>query len=283
VSSVILGASRLGVRRGVLEFAQTLSTPWELMWQFMINGAFLLVLFFQRTHTVDGSPLALLTLPSILGMSIATGGLQGATSILATHREDGTLLRAKAVPNGMIGYLVAQLVVTALSTVFGLLLVFVPGLFLVDGATAAGVGGWAAVAGVLVLGLLATLPWGVIIGSLAKSAASGFGLTFLPTVGVVAISGIFYPITALPGWLQALGQVFPIYWLGLGMRAALLPGSAVTAEIGDSWRQLQMVGVLGAWAVVGLVIAPPILRRMARKESGSAMEARKERAIHRGY
>jgi ABC-2 type transport system permease protein len=44
-----------------------------------------------------------------------------------------------------------------------------------------------------------------------------------------------------------------------------------------------MVGVLSVWSVVGLLIAPSVLRRMARKESGSAMEARKERTLHRGY
>ena len=48
----------------------------------------------------------------------------------------------------------------------------------------------------------------------------------LPMMGLIAISGIFYPITALPGWLQWIAQVFPVYWLGLGMRSALLPDAA---------------------------------------------------------
>jgi ABC-2 type transport system permease protein len=183
----------------------------------------------------------------------------------------------------MIGYLVAQIVLTFLTTIFGMALVLVPGLFVVDGLTSVGPAGWLALIGVLVLGMLATLPWGAIIGSLVKSAASGFGLTFLPISGVVAISGIFYPITALPDWVQWIGQVFPIYWLGLGMRAAILPDAAAAAEIGGSWRHVETIGVLGAWAVVGLLIAPAVLRRMARHESGSTMEARKERALHRGY
>ena len=45
----------------------------------------------------------------------------------------------------------------------------------------------------------------------------------LPFWAIMAISGIFYPITDCPGWLQGIGQLFPMYWLGLGMRAALLP------------------------------------------------------------
>lgn len=103
----------------------------------------------------------------------------------------------------------------------------------------------------------------------------------LPVLGMVAISGIFYPITALPDWLQWIAQVFPAYWLGLGMRSALLPDGAVSVEIGESWRHLETVGVLGAWAVLGLVAAPIVLRRMARRESGSSVAARREKALQR--
>ena len=42
-------------------------------------------------------------------------------------------------------------------------------------------------------------------------------------------------------------------------------------EIGHSWRHLETLGVLGAWAIAGLVLAPILLRRMARRESGSSV------------
>jgi ABC-2 type transport system permease protein len=140
--------------------------------------------------------------------------------------------------------------------------------------------GWLMMVGILALGLLATMPWGAIIGSLVKSPQGAFGLTFLPMAALTAISGIFYPITALAGWVQSIAQLFPIYWLGHGMRAALLP-EAEAAEIGGSWRYLEMFGVLSAWAVAGLLLAPPILRRMARRESGSAVEERRDAAMKR--
>ena len=62
----------------------------------------------------------------------------------------------------------------------------------------------------------------------------------LPSLGLAAISGIFYPIAALPGWVQGVAQ-----------------------------------------APAGLLIAPGVLRRMARRESGSSMEARRLQHLQR--
>lgn len=273
-------AVRLGLDRGWQEFRQTLFSS-DQWFNVIIAGIFVTVLLFQRNSTVGDTPMSLAaaTLPSMLGMMVAFSGAIGAAGQLGLHRMDGTLLRAKAVPQGMVGYLVARITQISLDTVISLLIILIPGLFLVSALASAGITGWLTLLWVLPLGLLATMPWGAIIASLTKTPQSTFGFTMLPFMGLAAISGIFYPISALPGWVQGIAQVFPVYWLGLGTRSALLPDAAVAAEIGESWRTLETVGVLGVWAVVGLLLAPPILRRMARRESGSAMEARRERAM----
>jgi ABC-2 type transport system permease protein len=41
--------------------------------------------------------------------------------------------------------------------------------------------------------------------------------------------------------------------------------------------------VLGVWAVIGLLLAPILLRRMARRESGSTLAAARERIMSKGY
>jgi ABC-2 type transport system permease protein len=145
-----------------------------------------------------------------------------------------------------------------------------------------GPGGWLILLAVIVLGLLATLPWGAIVGSLVKSSGAGFGLSFLPISAMIAISGIFYPISGMPDWLHPVAQIFPVYWLGLGMRSAMMPDSAALAEIGGSWRHLETFGMLGLWAAVGLALAPGVLRRMAQRESGSAVEERRQHAMQYG-
>ena len=275
-------AIRLGADRGLREFRHSAGSS-DQWYNVFVAVGFLTVLWFQRDSAVDGSTvtLAALTLPSMLGMSIVFGSLVGPAGQLSVNREDGTLLRAKAVPHGMVGYLVGRAVGTALDNAMSLLIVLVPGLFLVNVLADAGVVGLLGLLAVLALGMASMLPWGAVVGSIAKNPGGAMGLSMLPMMGLAAISGIFYPITAMPGWLQVVAQAFPLYWTGHGARAALLPDSAAVAELGGSWRILEMVGVLGVWAVVGFVVAPTILRRMARRESGAEMEQRRQAALQR--
>lgn len=281
--NVLAHTIQLGLKRGIIEFKQSLRNPQDMTWNVIMAVIFLVVLWFQRDARIEGVSLALLTLPSLLGMSIAMGGLSGTAGQLSFDREDGTLLRAKAIPQGMLAYMISRIVLILLTTLMSLVILFIPALFLIDGLAGRGLGGLFTFTWVFLLGMLATAPIGAIIGALVKSSNSGWGLTFLFVGGMTAISGIFYPITALASWLQVIGQIFPMYWLGLGVRSAISPEGAMAAEIGGSWRTPETLLVLGIWAVIGLVLAPRILRRMAQRTSGSEMEARKQQVLSRGY
>ena len=275
-------AIRTGFSRGWIEFKQVLVSSQD-MWNLLFFPVGTLVaMYFMRNASVPGVHFSLgaQTMPGVLGMQVMLGGMIGVAAALMVEREDGTLLRAKATPNGMLGYLVGKIVSASGGTLIGILLVLVPGLVMLDGLVLDGLGGAMTMVWVLVLGLAATMPLGAVFGSLGDNPRN-LGLLMLPTTGLVAISGIFYPITAMPQWLQMVAQAFPMYWLGLGMRSALLPPALVSAEIGDSWRHWETAGVLGLWAVAGLLVAPSILRRMARGESGSRVAARRERAMQR--
>ncbi|MBQ1024134.1 ABC transporter permease [Micromonospora sp. C95] len=280
--SPMVVAARAGLSRGRIELRQSFTNA-ETLWGYLFPTVVLLVvMFFLRGAKVPGTEFSLgaQTLPSTLGMTVAFGGLVTTASILTVEREDGTLLRAKATPNGMFGYLISKITLVSGMTLVSVVLLLVPGLFLFDALALDSATAWLTLAGVMLVGMVATMPVGAVFGSLLSNPRN-MGLIMLPMMGLIATSGIFYPITAMPGWLQAVAQVFPIYWLGLGMRSALLPEAMAAVEIGDSWRHLETLLVLGGWAVAGLVLAPVVLRRMARRESGSSVAARREKAMQR--
>ena len=156
-----INAVRLGAVRGWIEFKIFfLTNPQGLISTVILAILFVGVLWFERMTSIEGVSLALLTLPGLLGMYIANEGLSDVAKILSYDREDGTLLRAKAIPQGMFGYLIARVVLTLLSTILNLALVFALSLFVVPGL--ANLDGLRILIflGVLVLGLLATAPIG---------------------------------------------------------------------------------------------------------------------------
>ncbi len=273
-------AARLAFRRGLIELRHTFTSGQELWGYLFPPVVFLIVMSTQRGSTVEGTEfsLAAMTLPSVLGMTVAFTGMVNATQALTVDREDGTLLRAKATPHGMVTYLAGKIVMLGGITAVSMLILLIPGVAFFDGFELASLGSWLTFLWVAVLGLVATLPIGAVFGSLFSNPRQ-MGFIMVPIMGLVVISGIFFPITIFPGWVQVIAQIFPLYWTGLGMRSALLPDQMVVAEIGESWRHLETLGALGAWAVVGMLVAPVVLRRMARRESGSTVAARKEKAL----
>jgi ABC-2 type transport system permease protein len=276
-----LRVARLGLARGGIELRQMYTYLPDLFQNLFFPVIQIGVLFLMRGHRVPGTAFSLgsLTLPSVIGMGFALSGMIGVSALLTTDREDGTLLRAKATPGGMTAYVIGKITLTSVSALTGLVITLVLGLTAFPGVRLT-LPGAATLVWVAVLGLLATIPIGVTVGSLIPNPRF-FPLVIFPFGAIVAVSGIFYPITHLAGWLQAVGQLFPVYWLGLGMRAALLPPGLAAVELDGSWRLPFVLLVLVVWSAIGLAAAPAVLRRMARRESGSRVAARRERAILR--
>lgn len=273
-------AVRLGLRRGWIEFVQSLRSPQDQGFYLFMAVLSLGYLWLNRNNELDGTGLLMPTyaMPSILAGLLAFGVVIGPAYALAMEREDGTLLRHKSLPNGMSGYMVGQLTFQSLSLLPLVLTLLIPSLILFDGLMNRGIAGWLTVVWVTVLGLLATMPIGIVIGALVPSSQKVGTWGMLPVMVITAISGIFFPIQTLWGWVQVVAQLFPTYWIGLGMRSAFLPESAAAVEPGGSWRTGMTVLVLAVWAVAGVLITPRVLRRMAQRQSGSQVAAAREAA-----
>jgi ABC-2 type transport system permease protein len=271
----------LGMRRGWLEFLQSLRSPQDQGFYLVTAAIVLGYLLIRRNERVEGSDLLVPTvsLPSILGAFVVFGSVVGPAYTLAMAREDGTLLRHKVVPHGMRGYFTGQLVLQLLGWIPSLLLILVPSFLLFDDVMAGGASGWLSLAWVLALGMLAAAPIGIIIGAIVPSTQKVSTWGMLPVMILGGISGIFFPLQQLWGWVQVVAQIFPMYWIGLGMRSAFLPDSAAALELGDSWRTPETVLVLAAWAIVGWILTPFVLRRMARRQSASQVDAARQAAL----
>lgn len=270
----------VGLKRGWRETVLSLRSPQDQGFYIVLGLLTVGYLYLRRDSEIEGVDLAfpILAMPGLLAGIIVFGLVAGPTYQLAMEREDGTLLRAKSTPHGIRGYVVGQVVLHSLSLLPTLLVVVVPSALMFGAGSQRGLAGWLMAAGVIVLGLMAVLPIGIIIGSLVPGVQKAGTWGFMPVMALSGISGIFFPITAMWGWVQAVAQFFPMYWIGLGLRASFLPDEAAVAELGESWRTWETVGVLGAWAVLGMVLTPIVLKRMAQRQSGAAVAEAREKA-----
>jgi ABC-2 type transport system permease protein len=274
---------RAGIRRGGIELRHFLRNGKELF-SHLTNVVVALLVAAFLSDDVPGTriPMSHLVLAGFAAYLLFQVGLINLPQMLVTEREEGALLRLRATPGGIPAYLVAKCLLVVVVAVGTLALLLVAGALLVDGPLPRGPGDWLTLLWVTTLGLLAVVPLGAAIGAVLPNPREALALIMLPTLGLLLISGVVFPITMLPVAVQQVAAVFPLKWMAQGLRSALLPDSARTAEVAGSWELPLVALVLTAWAVFGFLLAVPLLRRAARRESGSRLSARRRRAERSG-
>jgi ABC-2 type transport system permease protein len=79
----------------------------------------------------------------------------------------------------------------------------------------------------------------------------GAQMTFVLQSCLLLVSGVYYSIEILPGWMQVLSRLSPATYVLDGVRKGLIEGAPVTALLNDVWPLIVMGAVLipfGLWA-----------------------------------
>jgi ABC-2 type transport system permease protein len=83
------------------------------------------------------------------------------------------------------------------------------------------------------------------------SPEKGAQLGFVAQGLLLVVSGVYYPVDVMPGFMQAIATISPATYALHGIRAALLDGQGIAALWGDLWPLL----VLGAISIpAGLAV-----------------------------
>lgn len=78
--------------------------------------------------------------------------------------------------------------------------------------------------GLSALFLLTSLGIGIFISSVANTQQEAMLLTFLTTFPSIFLAGFFFPIEAMPGWLQAVTYIIPLRYMLVIIRGIILKG-----------------------------------------------------------
>ena len=75
------------------------------------------------------------------------------------------------------------------------------------------------------------------------SPEKGTQLGFMAQGIMLVVSGVYYPVSVLPGWMQAISTISPATYALRGIRRAILDGASLGSVWGDLWP-LVAIGVV---------------------------------------
>jgi ABC-2 type transport system permease protein len=170
--------------------------------------------------------------------------------MVAWERWEGTIEYTMMAP---ITRLAHMLGVSLFSIIYGLarsaLLLGVLSLFFSVDLSNANLGGAALI---LLVGSVSFLGFGIMAAVLPLLFPErGEEMTFVISSILLLVSGVYYPISVLPDWMEPIATISPATYVLAGMRAALLEGTP-TLALGPA---ILPILVLGALSIpIGIVV-----------------------------
>jgi ABC-2 type transport system permease protein len=194
---------------------------------------------------IDGYPASSYLVAGMISFGVVATAFAGLAINLVVRRETGVLKRVRGTPLRPSVYLAAviasEVVIIAIQVTAQILI----GRYLLDAAWPAAFGSLAVA---LVLGAAAFAALGLAITGFVKSGEGSAAVVNAVYLPMIFISGVFFSVRELPGFLEAIADVLPLTYLLELVRSVYVDGEDL-ASSGTA------IGVLCAWGAVGLALA----------------------------
>ena len=157
-----------------------------------------------------GTPTPVSRLPFniaiLTALLISLGAVQSLVAIMSIYREGGILKRLRATPLSPVTILGAHVVVKLALSMLSLTLLLLAGKRIFPGVMNVNVLSFAAA---LLLGTFSILSLGFVLASLVPTARFAQPIGAAVLYPMLALSGLFFPVTSLPAPLRLLSSVLP--------------------------------------------------------------------------
>jgi ABC-2 type transport system permease protein len=194
---------------------------------------------------IDGVHAASYLVAGMIGFGVVATAYAGLAINTVIRRESGVLKRVRGTPLPPAVYLGAAVLSTLIVIAIEVAIQVLIGRYVIDA-------GWPQAPGSLVVGLLlgavAFAALGLATTGLVRSAEGSSAVVNAIYLPMVFISGVFFSVSALPGFLEAIADVLPLTYLLDLVRSVFIDGES----LGSS---LTAVGVVALWGAAGLAIA----------------------------
>ncbi len=199
----------------------------------------------QEVETLDASYIDWF-IPGILGMSLMNSGIIGIATAFVSYREKGILRRIKVTPFPLWKFILARIAAALVVALVTSAILIGIGLLVWDLTVK---GNPLLIVFVLMLVAMAMLAIGYAIAAIARNTETAASYANLVTFPMMFLSGVFFPIGALPGWLEPIINLMPLKYAVDALREVMLYGNGIAAIGQDLLILLAVFAVAMLFAV----------------------------------
>ena len=185
--------------------------------------------------------------PGLMGVVLTMTMVMMTSIAMTRERERGTMENLLATPvrplEVMVGKIVPYIVVGYVQVV----VILLAARFVFDVPM---VGSLLLLSGVLVFFIATNLAIGFTFSTFAKNQMQAMQMTMFFFLPSMLLSGFMFPFRGMPGWAQALGQVFPLTHFLRIVRGILLKGSSAADVLPHLGPLAVILGVVSMFALV---------------------------------
>ena len=160
-------------------------------------------------------------IPGLMGMLLYFFTALFTSMSIVREREQGTIEQLIVTPIKPLELIVGKIAPYVFVAFFDVLEVLAIGVFWFGVPIRGSLG---LLLGLSALFLLTSLGIGIFISSVANTQQEAMLLAFLTMFPSVFLGGFFFPIEAMPGWLQAITYVIPLRYMLVVIRGIILKG-----------------------------------------------------------
>jgi ABC-2 type transport system permease protein len=180
--------------------------------------------------------------PGIIAMSVMTSSLSGAVTMNAELRQTGVIRKLSTTPitrtDWILSNILYQFILAVISTMA--ILVVSYAVFSVR----LQIDAWLFV--FIVLAVFAFGGIGMILTRVANEAESAAAAANFIMYPMMFLSGSFFPLEMMPGFLQTIARILPLYYVNEGLRASMI--------FADNTAALHYSALIGVFATVVFVL-----------------------------
>ncbi len=164
-------------------------------------------------------------LPSMMTYVAVLAGLTYVSITIVDQRERKVLRRYRATPLHPLQVLGAAMTGGAVTVALEVVVLAIVGVALF-GARAHG--SWLLAVVALVVGIASFVSIGFLLTSFVRTSDAARGISSLIGFPMLFLSGIFFPVDALPQWIQDVVHVLPVYYVSDALHQILNSGGGLT-------------------------------------------------------